>query len=175
MKPGIIELYIGDGKGKTSAAIGTAIRAAGHGYKVIIFQFLKGRESGEQNLLKKIDNIDFIRCNNSKKFMIEMNSLEKETLKKEVNKYLKMIKKETIANNYDIIIADEILGCLENQLIDENELLDIMNSKSENIEIIFTGRNATKKIIEKSDLVTEMKKIKHPYDKGIIGREGIEY
>ncbi|BDU51534.1 cob(I)yrinic acid a,c-diamide adenosyltransferase [Haliovirga abyssi] len=175
MRSGIVELYIGNGKGKTSAAVGTAIRAAGHGYNVIIFQFLKGRESGEQTLLKNIENIEFIKCNNSKKFIMEMDNIEKEILKKEVNYYVRQIKKETIINNYDVIIADEILGCLENKLIGEDKLLDIIDGKSENIELIFTGRNATEKIIEKSDLITEMKKIKHPYDKGIIAREGIEY
>lgn len=174
MKKGLIEVYTGDGKGKTTSAIGLALRAKSHNFNVCFIIFHKNPERWnyrDTEILKKIDVDVFIFAPAHP----SCDKVNKDDLRKECLKGLDFIKKIYKEKNYDVIILDEILISLRDGFLKEEELLEIMKEKPDNIELILTGRGATEKIIEKADLVSEIKKIKHPYDKGIKARQGIEY
>ncbi|MGM9936478.1 MAG: cob(I)yrinic acid a,c-diamide adenosyltransferase [Candidatus Ornithomonoglobus sp.] len=172
MKRGLIHIYCGGGKGKTTAAVGLAIRCAGAGGRVMFFQFLKGNSSSERNILSRTDNIDVINGIEGMKFVWNMTEQEKEETRRQY-KYIfnDMIKK---AGEYDMIVFDEIIPALKYNFVTEEELIVFLNSKPEKTEIVMTGREPSERLIELADYVTEMKKIKHPYDKGITARKGIE-
>ena len=174
MEKGLIEVYIGDGKGKTTAVIGLICRAIGHNLNVCYIYFHKNPEKwgyGEFKVLKKIGVNTFGFAKEHPHF----NKVEKEKLREECLKGIEFIKKIYKEKKYDIVICDEILISLRDGFLKEEEILEIMEEKPENIELILTGRYATEKIIKKADLVSEIKKIKHPYDKGIKSRKGIEF
>jgi len=174
MEKGLIEVYTGDGKGKTTAVIGLACRAIGHNLKVCYIYFHKNPERwgyGEFKILEKI-GIDVFGFAKEHPYF---DKVEKEKLREECLKGIKFIKKIYKEKKYDVIICDEILISLRDGFLKEEEIIKIMEEKPENVELVLTGRIATEKIIEKADLVSEIKKIKHPYDKGIKSREGIEY
>jgi cob(I)alamin adenosyltransferase len=174
MEKGLIEVYTGDGKGKTTSAIGLAIRAKSHNFNVCFIIFHKNPEKweyGEIEILKKL-NIDvFLFAKEHPHF----DNVTEEKLREECLKGIEFVKKIYKEKKYDIIILDEILISLRDGFLKEEEILDIMDKKPENVELVLTGRGATQKIIEKADLVSEIKKIKHPFDKGIKARKGIEF
>jgi cob(I)alamin adenosyltransferase len=172
---GLIQIYTGDGKGKTTASIGLAIRAKGQGLKVGIIYFHKEPKRwkyGEYRIFKNlgVDTFGF-----AKKHPYFYKEIRKEEIRKECLKALKLIKKIFKEEKYDLLILDEILISLRDGYIKEEEILEIMDLKPKNLELILTGRYITKKIKKKANYVSEIKKIKHPYDKGIMGRRGIEY
>jgi cob(I)alamin adenosyltransferase len=174
MEKGLIEVYTGDGKGKTTAVIGLACRATGHNLKVCYIYFHKNPERwgyGEFKILEKIGVDVFGFAKEHPHF----DKVEKEKLREECLKGIEFIKKIYEEKKYDVIICDEILISLRDGFLEEEEIIKIMEEKPENVELILTGRYITKKIIEKADLVSEIKKIKHPYDKGIKSRKGIEF
>lgn len=174
LKKGLIQIYTGDGKGKTTAAIGAAIRAAGTGLSVAFFQFLKyGKfQNNEEKILKKIDNIKFIKFKQKSPLFSKIN-LEK--LKQQIQKDMKIVWKTIFSKKYDLIILDEFTYLINFKLIDFNLFLEKINQKPKNVEIIITGRNASKKLVKIASLVSFIKKIKHPYDKKNYARKGIEF
>ncbi len=174
MRKGLIQVYTGDGKGKTTAVIGLACRARGHNLKVCYIYFHKDPkkwEYGEHKVLNKlgVETIGFAqkhphfykKANRDKICQECLDSLE----------FIKRIYQE----NYDILILDEILISLRDGFLKEEEILNILNTKPESLELILTGRGATEAIIKKAGLVSEIKKIKHPYDAGVKRRKGIEF
>lgn len=167
----MVHLYYGYGKGKTSAAIGFALRAAGAGMRGLCFQFLKGNNSSERKLLDKLT--DVISGRDNEKFIFQMNDEEKS----EAAKYYSDIFDNIIGKckDYDFVILDEITDAVETGFISGEKLFDFINEYKGSTEIIITGHNPAEELIESCDYVTEMKKIKHPYDKGIRARRGIEY
>jgi len=174
MEKGLIEVYTGDGKGKTTAVIGLACRAIGHNLKVCYIYFHKNPERwgyGEFKILKKIGVDVFGFAKEHPHF----DKVEKEKLREECLKGIEFIKKIYEEKKYDVIICDEILISLRDGFLEEEEIIKIMEEKPENVELVLTGRYITEKIIEKEDLVSEIKKIEHPYDKGIKSRKGIEF
>jgi len=176
MNKGLIQVYTGNGKGKTTASIGTAIRAAGHGLNTIIFLFFKSSNTGEFNALKKFkDQIIINFCSSQEKFIRDMNESEKKILKDETIAAFNIAKALINNKKADIFIFDEISYALINNFISPDNLLTLLKNKPENIEIILTGRDMPEEIIQTADLVTEMKKIKHPFDKGIQSRRGFDY
>lgn len=175
MNKGYIQIYTGNGKGKTTAAMGLSIRAAGNGMKVCIVQFLKAWKTGELNSLEKLDNIDVFRFQTIKKFTWQLNEEEFNALKLEVRKTYDFILEVFEEKKYDVVIVDEIMGALGAKLLTEQEVLDLMDRKPETIELVMTGRNPTEAIINKANLVTEMNPIKHYYEQGVKSREGIEF
>lgn len=175
MKRGLVQVYTGDGKGKTTAAAGLVLRAAGRGLKVIFIQFLKNSDSGEVLLFEKsIPEIQVKRFCSQKKFIWNMNDDEREVLRKETRKGFSEALSIAIEGNCDILVLDEIFGAHKNQFISVDEILNMIKAKAERIEIVLTGRDAPSEIIKVSDLVTEMKNIKHPFERGIKSRDGIE-
>lgn len=176
LKKGMIHIYTGDGKGKTTAAIGLAIRAAGHGKKIYLMQFLKGQKTGEVEFLRNFSDIIIHRANeNITKFYYQMNKEEKEELHKKTREAWEMLYTQLTEGDYDLVILDEIMGVLTNRMLGVEELIDFIKNKSDRQELVLTGRDAPEEIIELADYVTEMKMIKHPYQNNISARKGIEF
>lgn len=172
MKKGLIEIYTGDGKGKTTAAIGLALRAKSHNLNVCFICFHKDiKRYKEAKILKKI-KIDLFSFARRHPFF---EKVDREKLRNECLDGINFIRKIFKEKKYDIVICDEILISLRDGFLKEKEIIEIMEEKPENIELVLTGRYVTEKIIENADLVSEIKKIKHPFDKGIKARKGIEY
>ena len=171
---GLIHLYCGDGKGKTTAAVGLAVRCAGGGGKVLYASFLKDNRSGERAVLDRLENICLLENPDCVKFLRSMTEKEKSEYRSFCCKTFENIK--TMINNehFDLLVLDEIIAAVNNSLIDEDEVIKLTNNRPDGLEIVMTGRNPSERLIELSDYVTEMKKIKHPYDKGIPARFGIE-
>ncbi|NPV50165.1 MAG: cob(I)yrinic acid a,c-diamide adenosyltransferase [Candidatus Methanofastidiosum sp.] len=170
---GLIEVYTGNGKGKSTAAFGLALRASGRGLKSIVVQFMKqGNSYGEHFAIEKIENIDIASFGTPKFVNFKNPSKEDINLAKEALEF----SRETIYSlKYDLVILDEINIALHFKLIDLEKVIDILKNKPEGVEVILTGRYAPKELIEIADLVSEIIEVKHPYQKGIAAREGIEY
>jgi cob(I)alamin adenosyltransferase len=174
MNQGLIQVYTGDGKGKTTAAFGLAFRAYGRGFKVGVVQFMKTWVTGEVSLAQTLENFDIKRIDTSPKFTWEMNEAELAELKTEIRKGFEYVLKLVKENAYDVLILDEINHIINQKFVTKEEILDLLDSKPETMELVLTGRNAPDWLMERADLVTEMKCIKHPFDKGIAARVGIE-
>mgnify|MGYP006297341905 CR=1 FL=1 len=169
---GYVQVYTGDGKGKTTAALGLAIRAAGAGKKVFFAQFVKGQQYSEIKLIsEKLPEIEIQqfgrRCFIKKEPQAEDIKIAREGFKK--------VQEKIASHEYDLIILDEINIAIYYELITVDEVLDLINNKPANLELVLTGRKAPNRIIEAADLVTEMQEIKHYYQKNVQAREGIEY
>lgn len=176
MEKGMVQIYTGDGKGKTTAALGLALRAAGHHKKVYILQFLKGQVSGELKALEEIPNINLKRANpNLTKFYFQMNQKEKDDLGKETREFWQGFRAEIMQSDYDLVIIDEIMGVLANQILELTAVIDLIENKPKKQELVLTGRDAPEKLIKLADYVTEMKMIKHPYINNVPPRLGIEF
>ena len=174
-RKGLIIVHTGDGKGKTTAAIGIALRAVGHNFKVLMAQFIKGSwHYGELTAVKKLSPY-FEIVPLGKGFV----SLKEEEPDPEniriVESAWNFCKERITSGIYDIIILDEINYVIYYKLLSVEKVLNIVINKPENLHLILTGRNAHPKILEIADLVTEMKEIKHPFKKGIKAQKGIEF
>jgi cob(I)alamin adenosyltransferase len=168
---GYTQIFTGNGKGKTSAALGIALRALGAGYKVFIAQFLKGRDSSERTALKTFGNQIKISCFGQISFVRGKPSAEDVRLAQEG---FNAVKNAVNSGEYRVVILDEANAAIQLNLILINDLLDLINNKPKNVEIIITGRNADPRLIEIADLVTDMCEVKHYYNKGVLSRRGIE-
>ena len=171
---GLIHIYCGDGKGKTTAAVGLAVRCAGRGNKVLLVQFLKSRDSGELYSLAKLPDIEVMRGKGSKKFTFQMNEEEKHALLIEHNKMFEQVLAKIKNGGYSLLILDEVIGALNAKVFEMPKLIEFLRHKPENLEVVLTGRNPAQELVEIADYVSEMRKVKHPMDKGIMAREGIE-
>lgn len=175
MKKAYTQVYTGDGKGKTTAAMGLAFRAAGNGFSVKIIQFLKGMKTGELIAFEKFDNIELFRFQTTTKFTWDLNKEELLKYREETREAYYFAKKCILENNCDILILDEVIGAIHGGFITIDEVCDLIKNKNSGMELILTGRNAPREIINLADLVTEMKPIKHYMDKGVNARLGIEF
>lgn len=171
---GLIHIYCGDGKGKTTAAVGLAVRCAGRGNKVLMVQFLKSRDSGELYSLAKLPDIEVMRGKESKKFTFQMNEEEKHALLIEHNKMFEQVLAKIKNGGYSLLILDEVIGALNAKVFEMPKLIEFLRHKPENLEVVLTGRNPAPELVEIADYVSEIRKVKHPMDKGIMAREGIE-
>lgn len=173
---GLIHIYTGEGKGKTTAAIGLTVRAAGNGLKVLFAQFLKGgEESGELRVLEGLsDKIEIIRFDQRHPIFFKKGDT-RDGLKKAIAEAIDVVSEKIKSGKYDLIILDEISNIAAQGLADVNTLIDIIKKRPEDVEIVLTGRGAPQELIEIADYVTEMKPVKHPFFKGIKARKGIEY
>lgn len=171
---GLVHIYCGDGKGKTTAAVGLAVRCAGRGNKVLLVQFLKSRDSGELYSLAKLPDIEVMRGKESKKFTFQMNEEEKHALLIEHNKMFEQVLEKIKNGGYSLLILDEVIGALNAKVFEMPKLIEFLRHKPENLEVVLTGRNPAPELVEIADYVSEMRKVKHPMDRGIMAREGIE-
>jgi len=164
--------FTGDGKGKTSAALGVALRASGWGRRVAIIQFIKGNKAiGEYQAIQKIAGIEIFQYLDDKKLKI---GLPEEKHRQTIADIIDHFKNLLAENRFELFILDEINNAVDHKLINDVEIISIIK-KYPKIDFILTGRNASKKLLSEADLVTEMKKIKHPFDKNIIAKKGIDY
>lgn len=170
---GHIQVYTGDGKGKTTAALGLALRAAGYRYKVYIGQFLKGQMYGELISAKKLSPYITIEQFGRKGFIHVIKDPDEEDIKR-AKRGLKKCLDAMLSRKYRIVILDEINVAVDLNLLKEEEVHGFLDQKPEDVEIILTGRYAPTSFIKRADLVTEMKGKKHYYKKGVRAREGIE-
>lgn len=167
---GYIQVYTGNGKGKTTAALGLALRAAGAGFPVFIGQFLKATSS-EYKVLSGFRDLITIKAYGREGLLKEINSIDIKLAKEG----LEDCKKAILSEKYKLVILDEANVAVHLNLFSIEALLEVISNKPPSLELVITGRYAHKKLIEIADLVTEMKEIKHYYQKGVIGRKGIEY
>lgn len=170
---GLVQIFTGDGKGKTSAALGEIIRALGQGLRVYIVHFMKGYYSyGERGILSKLPNIKMASFG-EKEFVDPTNIKPDE--KEQARLALAAAREAVFSGSYDLVVMDEINIAAAWKLIELDEVVKLIRDKPQNVELVLTGRGADAKLIELADLVTEMVKVKHPYDKGIEARRGIDY
>ena len=175
-KTGLVHIYTGDGKGKTTAAVGLGVRACGSGLKVLMVQFLKSTDTGELESIKKLGpDFKVIRGFTCKKFSWEMTSEEREYTAREAAEMFEQVKAIVQTGQYELVILDEILGVVSLNFLPWETVLDFVKNKPEKVELVMTGRNAHKELVEATDYVSEIKSVKHPYEKGITSRKGIEY
>ena len=169
----MVQVFTGNGKGKTSAALGTVLRALGHGLKAYIVFFMKGKYPyGEFSTLSKLPNVDVdsfgLRC------LTDRANINPEEIE-QAKLAMSAAREAMLSGNYDLVILDEVNVAVNFKLIELDEVVRLIGDKPQNVELILTGRYADARLIELADLVTEMVKIKHPYDKGVKARKGIEY
>jgi len=175
MSKGLIHIYTGEGKGKTTAAFGFAMRAVEQGKKVLILQFLKSgvKNSGVINILKK-SHIKVIKFKGQTTSLFNP-EVKLSKLKKSIKKAITTSIKEIKSDSYDIVILDEFNILLSNGFTGMRDVNNLLDEKPERLELVFTGRGAPKELIKIADYVTEMKMIKHPFNSGVKARKGIEF
>jgi cob(I)alamin adenosyltransferase len=171
---GMIHLYIGDGKGKTTAALGLLVRAHGAGLSCLFVQFLKGTPTSELAALDQL-KIPYIRTDDVKKFVPFMDAEELGACRKSHRDCFNKLTDLMERHPFDCVVLDEILDAVSLGMIQQEELLAFLEREKGRTEIVLTGRNPGEKILELADYVTEMKKMKHPYEKGVAARKGVEY
>lgn len=173
---GIIHLYAGDGKGKTTAAVGLAVRAAGYGLRVMFIQFLKFGDSSELKILQNLPNVKVLSGMPTRKFTFVMNEEEKAETKAWCESHLVQGISAADENEIDLLILDEALGAISSGMLSEQVLLDFLKTKPENLEVVLTGRDPSQALIDIADYYSEIRAVKHPYNKEkLMARPGIEY
>ncbi len=175
MKKGLIIVFTGNGKGKTTAAMGQALRSVGQGFRVLMFQFIKGTwDYGELKSIQRLDP-DFKIKPLGKGFICSKSKLNKNEALENINQSWEQARNEILSDKYDMVILDEINYVIDYGLLPVEDILTLLEEKPDRLHIVLTGRNAHKSVIEKADLVTEMVEIKHQYSKGIKAQKGIEF
>jgi len=173
LEKGLIQVYTGLGKGKTTAALGLALRAAGHGLKAHIVQFMKGwSHYGELVSVERLPNVTIKQFGRPQFVDKENPDPEDFRLAREA---LEHGRRAMLSGDYDIIVLDEINVALDFGLIELSDVLSLLEEKPKDVELVLTGRNAPLEVVKRADLVTEMLDIKHPYYEGVEGRRGIEF
>lgn len=168
---GLVHLYTGDGKGKTTAALGLALRASGHGMRVCVLQFMKGsKRCGEHKFIQRWPAFEIIQPSPTSYF-----SQPREQRLALAREALGLASSLAQSGRYDLLILDEALTASKAGLVSSKELLDLIAAKPVPLEMALTGRGAPVELVEAADLVTEMHPVKHPYKAGVRAREGIEY
>jgi cob(I)alamin adenosyltransferase len=173
LERGLIQVYTGNGKGKTSAAFGLALRAVGRGMRVFMIQFIKGGfDYGELYVVDKLPNLT-LKAFGQGKFVTEKPPGKEDIVL--AGQALALAEETIKGGRYDVVILDEVNVALSLKLISLEKVLRLIKEKPKHVELVLTGRDAPEEIIEAADLVTEMREIKHPYKKGLPARKGIEY
>ncbi len=175
MKKGYIQIYTGNGKGKTTATLGLTMRAAGHGFNVRIVQFLKGGPTGEIETIKKLDNIELYRVTDSDKYVWKLNEQETQDMQNPSRLMIDKIKVWFKENQVDILILDEVMAALKFEIVCMDDIIALLDARPETVEVIMTGRDAPKELIDRAHLVSEINEIKHYYNAGVKARKGIEF
>ena len=172
---GLVHIYAGDGKGKTTAALGLGIRAWGRGLKVLLVQFLKSTESGELKALERLSpGFEVLRSDKPIKFVCDMNDKELNEAGKIQRQLFEEALSKTDEDRFDILILDEMLGVIEDGMLELQKVIDFVKTKPEQLEIVITGVRVPKELAGLADYHSEIRCIRHPMDKGIASREGIE-
>lgn len=172
---GLVHIYCGDGKGKTSAAVGLSVRAAGRGMKVLVVRFLKTENSGEVEVLRSIPGITVTPCDRTFGFVFRMTEEQKKEASVYYQNRFDRAIQEVVKDQYDLLILDEILASCNYGMVNEQSVIQFLQNRPENLEVVLTGRDPSPKLLELADYVSEICMRKHPYEKGIQARKGIEF
>lgn len=167
----MIHLYCGNGKGKTTAAMGLALRAAGRGERVVIAQFLKGADSGERYALAKLPQVELLPLPEQVKFTFQMNEQERLEASRRFRALLEVARER--AKDCFLLVLDEACAAVNSGLLPLEELLDCLDNLA--CEIVLTGRDPAPQLLERADYITQMEPLRHPYQRGITARKGIEW
>ncbi|MBI2596795.1 cob(I)yrinic acid a,c-diamide adenosyltransferase [Candidatus Daviesbacteria bacterium] len=175
MDKGLVIVYTGEGKGKTTAALGLVLRASGYNKRCFVVQFGKAWFTGELVGIKKLGTkVKIIQ--GGKGFLNILGSkISKTEHKKAANQTYDILYKEVMSNNWDIVVADEIIGAVSSKVLSITRLLQLINDKPSQLDLVLTGHHAPKELIKLADLVTEMREVKHPYRVGILAKKGIDF
>ena len=174
MSTGLVHVYCGNGKGKTTTGMGLCARAAGYGYKVLIYQFMKNNKTSERKLLESYENITWIDGLEQEKFSFQMTPEEKADRRVYYGEQLKKVTDLAKEGDFDVLFLDETIYTIRAGLLDEQAVLDFLDSKPEKLEVILTGQNPSEELIKRADYVSEICMRKHPYTEGVPARPGIE-
>ena len=169
----MVHIYCGDGKGKTTCAMGLAVRSAGHGRKVVVAQFLKGSNSGERAVLESLPTVNCLPVPETIKFIFTMDEQEKaETRAQMTAAFTQAVE---ASRDSDLLVLDELCGAISTGMVPLEKVLAFLDSRPEGLEVVITGRDPAPSLQERADYITEMRKVKHPFDQGVNAREGIEW
>lgn len=171
---GLVHIYCGDGKGKTTAGMGLCMRAAGCGCRVMLYQFMKNNRTNERKILEKAENVTIIDGLEEEKFSFQMTEEEKAERRIFYAQQLKEVTGRAAAEDYDVLFLDEVIYTIRAGLLDEQALLDFLDHKPEHLEVILTGQGPSEALTERADYVSEICMRKHPFQKGMPARDGIE-
>ena len=174
MDTGLIHIYCGDGKGKTTASLGLVLRCAGRGGKILFAQFLKGRPTGELEALKALPQVTVLRGKAILKFTFQMTDAEKQATCEAQTALLQKVRDCCDMHPPDLAVCDELVGACARGLVPEEQALDFLKDKPAHTEVVLTGRDPSPALLDLADYVSEIKKIKHPFDRGLAARIGIE-
>jgi len=169
---GLVMVYTGSGKGKTTAAVGQAVRAVGHGYRVYMLHFMKGREYGEFLSAGRLPNLTVVKA--GRDLFVNRENPEQIDIDLAHNGFLQA-RKAVLSGDYDLVVLDEIIVAIDFGLLNEAEVFQLLEEKPPGVDLVLTGRGASPELIKRADMVSEILAIKHHYDSGIDGRKGIEY
>lgn len=172
---GLVHVYCGDGKGKTTAAMGLALRCVGCGGSVLVMQMMKQDNSGERRMLEQMQKVTLWKTFPDAKFSFQMNEQERQLAAAWYTGQFQGIVQTVHTGAYQLLILDELLSCISCGFLPEESVLDFLDSRPSELEIVITGRNPSAVMLERADYVTEMIKRKHPFDVGTPARKGIEY
>jgi len=173
LKKGIVHVYTGDGKGKTTAALGLGLRAVGHGLKVYMIQFMKGGISyGEYKAVEHLPNFKIVQFGRPE--LVNPSNPKEEDIKA-AKSAIEHARQVVMSGEYDVVILDEVNVALDFNLVAIDEVMDLIKNKPEHVELVLTGRYAPVEVIRAADLVTFMREVKHPYREGLCRRRGIDY
>lgn len=175
MKKGYVQIYTGNGKGKTTAAMGLALRAAGHGYAVKIVQFLKGGETGELHSIECLESVELLRVTDANKYVWKLNDEEKRAMQQNSHQMIERIISWFENDEIDILILDEVMAAIKYDIVSLSDVLKLLEKRPETIEVIMTGRDAPCELCDCADLISEINDKKHYFEAGVPARKGIEF
>ena len=171
---GLVHIYCGDGKGKTTTGMGLCARAAGYGLKVLIYQFMKDNLTSERGVLEALPNVTFVDGLSYEKFSFQMTDEEKEERRLFYNRRLEEVTQKAAAEDFDVLFLDECIYTIRAGLLDEDLLVRFLETKPDRLEVILTGQGPGPRLTALADYVSEIRKIRHPFDEGVPARQGIE-
>lgn len=171
---GLIHIYCGDGKGKTTASVGLAVRAAGAGKQVLFAQFFKDGSSSEIEVLSAIHGIEVEFCKTQYGFFKNMSEQTREQVQQEYSKLLETVLQRS-AHTVDLLVLDEVISACNHGVVSEEYLMNFLRNKPNRLEVVLTGRNPSDRLLNIADYISEMCKRKHPFDQGVKARKGIEF
>ena len=169
----MVHIYCGDGKGKTTAAMGLALRMAGAGKRVLIGQFFKDGSSGEIRVLQTVPGVETLHCKTVPGRYARMTETQRETARQDYSRYLLELLEK--GREKDLLVLDEVISALNRGIVPMEPVVEFLKAWGQEKEIVLTGRDPSQALLECADYVTEMKKQKHPFDRGIRARKGVEF
>jgi len=173
---GLVIVYTGDGKGKTTAAMGLALRAAGYGKKVLVIQFVKTWFTGEKGGFEHLPNVEFVQAGKGF-YKILGDKLPEQEHVDAAKTAFRLAQAKVASDAYDVVVLDEIIGSVTGGLLELGPVLEMVDAKPPQLDLVLTGHHGKElpELLDRADLVTEMVKLKHPYDSGILAKEAIDY